>query len=95
MAALEALCERYLGISSHWHLFKYFFMFSCLKNDPLPTTIGCANLRMKQGRGEKYIPFSLTSSNSGGHKGWFYLKNNPEHALVEFTKSSIAQAPRS
>jgi hypothetical protein len=50
---------------------------------------------MKQGRGEKYIPFSLTSSNSGGHKGWFYLKNNPEHALVEFTKSSIAQAPRS
>jgi hypothetical protein len=31
--------------------------------------IGYANLWMKQGRGEDYIPVSLTSSNSGWHKG--------------------------
>jgi hypothetical protein len=35
-------------------------------------TIGCANLRMKEGCGDDYIPVSLTSSNSGSHKGWFY-----------------------
>jgi hypothetical protein len=40
-------------------------MFVCLKDDPNTTTIGCANLWMKQGQGSKYIPSSLTSSNSG------------------------------
>jgi hypothetical protein len=47
------------------HLFNYFFMFMCLKEGPIAVTIGCANLRMMQGRGGKYIPFLLTSSNSG------------------------------
>jgi hypothetical protein len=41
-----------------------------------------------------YIPFSLTSSNIGWHKGWFYLNNDTEHALPVFTGVSIAKAPR-
>jgi hypothetical protein len=45
---------------------------------------------MKQGWGSKYIPSLLTSSNSGLHKGWFYLKNDPQHALPKFTGNSIA-----
>jgi hypothetical protein len=49
MAAFEAMCEGYLGISAHWHLFKYFFIFACLKDGSKATTTGCANLRMKQG----------------------------------------------
>jgi hypothetical protein len=65
MAALEAMCEGYLGISSHWHLFQYFFMFACLKDGSRVATIGCANLWMKQGRGDGYIPSSMTSSNNG------------------------------
>jgi hypothetical protein len=47
MAAFEALCEGYLGISAHWHHFKYFFMFACLKDGSKAATIGYANLRMK------------------------------------------------
>jgi hypothetical protein len=47
MAAFEAMCEGYLGISAHCHLFKYFFMFACLKDGSQVVTIGCANLRMK------------------------------------------------
>jgi hypothetical protein len=27
--------------------------------------IGCGNLQVKQGRGDDYIPISLTSSNNG------------------------------
>jgi hypothetical protein len=64
MAVFEAMCEWFLGISAHWHLFKYFFMFAFLKDRSRATTIGYANLRMKQGRGDSYIPSSLTSSNN-------------------------------
>jgi hypothetical protein len=65
MVAFKAMCEGYLGISAHWHLFKYFFMFSCFKDGSKAATIGCASVRMKQGWGDRYIPSSLTSSNSG------------------------------
>jgi hypothetical protein len=84
----------YLGISAHWHLFKYFFMFACLKDGSKAATISCANLRMKQGRGDDYILSSLTSSNNGWHKGWFYLRNDPELALSAFTGNSIGQVGR-
>jgi hypothetical protein len=47
MAAFEAMCEGYLGISAHWHLFRYFFKFVCLKEGLWAATIGCGNLRMK------------------------------------------------
>jgi hypothetical protein len=53
--------------------------------------IGCANLRMKQRWGDDYILSSLTSSNNGWHKGWFYLWNDPEFALLAFTRNSIGQ----
>jgi hypothetical protein len=65
MAAFETMCEGYMGISAHWHLFRYFFMFVCLKDGSWAVTIGYANLRMKQGRGDSYIPSSLISSNNG------------------------------
>jgi hypothetical protein len=94
MATFEAMCEGYLGISAHWHLFWYFFRFACLNEGSRAATIGCANLRMKQGRGDDYIPVSLTSSNSGWHKGWFYLWNDPEFALPAFTRNSIAESQR-
>jgi hypothetical protein len=77
MAAFEAMCEGFLGIGAHWHLFRYFFRFTCLREGSRAATIGCANLQMKQGRGDDYIPAPLTSSNSGWHKGWFYLQNDP------------------
>jgi hypothetical protein len=94
MAVFEAMCEGYLGISSHWHLFRYFFMSACLKDGSRAATIGCANLRMKQGQGDDYILSSLTSSNSGWHKGLFYLWNDPEFALPAFTGNSIGQSRR-
>jgi hypothetical protein len=77
MATFEAMCEGFLGIGAHWHLFWYFFRFTCLREGSRAATIGCANLRMKQGRGDDYIPTPLTSSNSGWHKGWFYMWNDP------------------
>jgi hypothetical protein len=54
--------------------------------------IGCANLWMKQGRDDDCIPVTLTSSNSGWHNGWFYLQNDPEHALSPYTGCSVAKS---
>jgi hypothetical protein len=85
MAVFEAMCEGYLGIGAHWHLFQYFFRFTCLRDGSRAATIGCANLRTKQGHGDDYIPVTLTSSKSGWHKGWFYLRNDPEFALPSYT----------
>jgi hypothetical protein len=94
MAVFEGMCEGYLGISALWHLFQYFFMFACLKDGSRAAAIWCANLRMKQGRSDDYIPSSLTSSNSGWHKGWFYLRNDPEFVLPAFTGNSFGQSRR-
>jgi hypothetical protein len=94
MAAFEAMCEGYLGIGVTWHLFQYFFRFTYLRDGTRAVTIGCANLQSKQGCGDDYIPVTLTSSNSGWHKGWFYLRNDPEHALLAYTGCSIAKSQR-
>jgi hypothetical protein len=67
------MCEGFLGIGTQWHLFQYFFRFTCLSDGPHAATIRCANLLTKQGRGDDYIPVTLTSLNSGWHNGWFYL----------------------
>jgi hypothetical protein len=94
MAAFEVMCEGFLGISAHWDLFQYFFRFTCLRDSSRAATIGCANLRTKQGRDDDYIPMTLTNSKSGWHKGWFYLWNGPEHALPSYTGFSIAKSQR-
>jgi hypothetical protein len=94
MAAFEAMCEGYLGIGAHWPLFQYFLRFTCLRDGSRVTTIGCANLRTKQGRGDDYIPVSLTNSNNGWHKRWFYLRNDPKFALPSYTGCSIAKSER-
>jgi hypothetical protein len=65
MAAFEAMCKGYLGIGTHWHLFQYFFRFTCLRDGSRAATIGCANLQMKKGRDDDCIPVTPTSSNSG------------------------------
>jgi hypothetical protein len=65
MVVFEVMCEGYLGIGAHWHLFQYFFRFTCLRDGSCAATIGCANLRTKQGCGDDYNPVTLTSSNSG------------------------------
>jgi hypothetical protein len=94
MAAFEAMCEGFPGIGEHWHLFQYFFRFTCLRDGTRVATIGCANLWTKQGRNDNYISVTLTSSNSGWHKGWFYLQNDPDHALLAYTVCSIAKSKR-
>jgi hypothetical protein len=75
-------------------LFQYFFRFICLRDGSRAAMIVCANLRTKQGRGDDCIPMMPTSSNRGWHRGWFYLRNDPEHAFPSYTGCSIAKSQR-
>jgi hypothetical protein len=75
-------------------LFQYFFKITCLRDGSRAATIGCANLRTKQGRGDDYISVTLASSNIDWHKGWFYLWNDPEHALPSYIGCSIVKSQR-
>jgi hypothetical protein len=93
-ATFKAMCEGYLGIGAHWNLFQYFFRFTCLTDGSRAATTGCANLRTKQGCGDDYVSGMLTSLNSGWHKGWFYLRNDPGCALLSNTRCSIAKSQR-
>jgi hypothetical protein len=93
MAAFEAMYEGYLGISAHGTSSST-SQVHLLEGGLRAATIDCTNLRMKQGRGDDYILVSLTSLNSGWHKGWFYLRNDPEFALPSYTGNSIAESRR-
>ena len=93
MAAFEALCEGYMGIEAQWDLFRWVFQFICQTDGGAPATIGCTSLKIKYKRADRYIPGGLTSSNSRWHTDWFYLKNDPENPLPEFTGVSFPKAP--
>jgi hypothetical protein len=66
----------------------------CLKEGSRAVTIVSTNLQMKQGPGDDYISVTLTSSNNGRHKGWFYLRNDPDFALPAYTGNSITESRR-
>jgi hypothetical protein len=85
LVAFEAVCEGYLGVEVHRHLFRYFFGFVCLKDEGRPATIGCAALRLKWNRSPEYLVGPLNSTKSGWHKKWFYLKNDSKCPLSAYT----------
>lgn len=72
-------------MEEHWHLFRYFFGFVCLKDEGRPATIACAAVRLKRNRSSEYLAIALTSLNSSWHSKWFYLKNDPECSLSAHT----------
>jgi hypothetical protein len=80
IAAFVALCEGYLGVEPYFELWKYFFVVSLQKKKKnkakLLVLMGSACIHLHGGRAGGYIPITLTKSNKGWHKLWFYLKND-------------------
>ena len=89
MAVFVTLCEGFLGIPPHCELFRYYFGFKIneakLGRERIPASIGCAALQMKSRQGRDYVELPLSSSHSGWHPEWFYLKNDPTHPLSAFS----------
>lgn len=89
MAFVE-LCEGYLGVKPNFVLWRYFFGVS-LQRGPggAPTPMGCAGNLLRSTLSGDYIPIWLSSSNKGWHRQWFYLKNDADAALPDYTRKTF------
>ena len=72
LAIFINLCEAYLGIESHFNLFRYFFH---LKSFADAIVVGATYLLLWNGKASKYKPMPLSTSNKGWKAWWFYTKN--------------------
>jgi hypothetical protein len=75
------LCEAFLSISPHFHLWHHFFE---LKKTGKGTVVGSFSLMLRRNMKSKYIDLTLPDNTSGWKQGWFYLEN-PAPALKEMT----------
>jgi hypothetical protein len=66
------LCESYLGIAPHFHLWRHFFE---LKKMGKGTVVGSFGFMLRRNMKSEYIDLSLPSNTSGWKQGWFYLDN--------------------
>jgi hypothetical protein len=83
-------------------LWRYFFFVSLHKRverekgrkKEFKVPVGCASICLWGNRTAQYMSLSLTTSNKGWHKQWFYLKNDHAAPLLLFFDSFIESASK-
>ena len=74
------MCEGFLGINSHFDLWRYFFTITLLKKwekkQELSTVMGWAGIQLRNNWVGEYLAMRLSTSNKGWHSHWFYIKND-------------------
>jgi hypothetical protein len=73
------LCEDYLSIAPHFHLWRHFFE---LKKIGKGVVVGNVSFMLRRNMKSKYIDLALPGNATGWKHGWFYL-DNPVSALRE------------
>jgi hypothetical protein len=76
------LCESYLGILPHFHLFCH---FCCLKKKGVvggSRVTGGAYLNLRDGMREEYLLMPLSSSLMDWHQKWFYVRQQPGYEVA-------------
>jgi hypothetical protein len=73
------LCEAYLGITPHFHLWCHFFE---LKKMGKGVVVGSVGFMLRRNMKLEYIDLTLPDNTTGWKQGWFYL-DNPAPALRE------------
>jgi hypothetical protein len=81
IATFIHLCEAYLGITPHFHLWRHFFK---LKKTGKGVVVGSVSFLLRRNMKPEYIDLALPDNTIGWKQGWFYL-NNPAPALRERT----------
>jgi hypothetical protein len=67
------LCEAYLGITPHFHLWCHFFE---LKKTGKGAVVGIVGFMLCQNMKSEYIDLALPDNTTGWKQGWFYLDNS-------------------
>jgi hypothetical protein len=75
------LCEAYLGITPHFHLWRH---FAELKKTGKGVVIGSVGFMLHRNMKSEYIGLTLPDNTTGWKQRWFYL-DNPAPALKERT----------
>ncbi|CAN6237942.1 unnamed protein product [Urochloa humidicola] len=85
ISGFTTICEGFLKIEPHWDLFRYFFRVNLMLRTGKNTSVGCAGICLRTGRGKEFLDFCLPSTNKGWHDQWVYLRNDPEAPFPEYT----------
>jgi hypothetical protein len=99
-ATFVGVCEGYQGIPINWDLWIHLFRAELFTQ---PTTeqrtrravrVGGMSLALRGQYKDDYILCTKTSSNAGGERGWFYLRND-EPGLPPYTGLVLREKPDS
>jgi hypothetical protein len=83
------LCEPFLDIAPHFHLWRHFFE---LKKTGKGVVIGNISFMLRQHMKSEYIDLAVPDNTTGWKKGWFYL-DNPTPTLKSRTGQILVVGP--
>jgi hypothetical protein len=66
------LCEAYLGIAPHFHLWRHLFE---LKKTGKGVVVGSVSFMLCRNMKSEYIDLALPDNTTGWKQGWFYVDN--------------------
>jgi hypothetical protein len=69
-------CEAFLGVKSHWILFRKFFRVKPQPSASNPRVVGGAGIQMREDAAEQYLSYKLIDSNQDWKAKWFYVTNH-------------------
>jgi hypothetical protein len=90
IATFIHICESYLGIAPHFHLWRHFFE---LKKTGKGVVVGSVSFMFRQNMKSEYIDLALPDNTTGWKQGWFYL-DNPVSALRSRTGQILVVGPK-
>jgi hypothetical protein len=72
IATFIHLCEAFLGITPHFHLWRHFFE---LKKTGKGVVVGSISFMFRRNMKSEYIDLALLDNTTSWKQGWFYLDN--------------------
>jgi hypothetical protein len=69
-------CEAFLGIETHWDLFRFLFRVKPQPTTKNPSIVGGAGIQLRQQAGDRYISYKFPSNIPGWKRHWFYIGNH-------------------
>jgi hypothetical protein len=95
IAAFMTLCEAYLGIEPHFHLWNYFFHARLWPSLVAEAVVqGGVDIFVRSGHiVDPYFHLPMSRPSNGWQKVWFFPRNDANTPLLVFTGSCPIPIP--